>query len=362
MIMKKLPKALKTNIKNWRFDNLELGEVPTTTVCELDLHATPNQIIIVDGTIVHSEVPHGVEVSTGSGIFPLEPTNSLLELNYQNFNSKIEIKVPKDMVVMDTLSVVIVVKHRSLVHQTSVVLAESSAIEIVESYIGMGEFCANIVANYTIGANASLTLSTINNLAPSTVVYHHKYADVANDGKLDTTNFAINDTDLVFEDFVFLTGRGAGADLKTVAIASGSQKQNLTIRTENIASNTVGNIVNYGIVKDEAHLAFNGIGKIQKASKASDNQQETRLLNLSITAEAVANPFLLIDEGDITAGHAASIGQLDEEQIYYLMSRGMSRAEASRLIVSGFLTPFVDMVADAKVKETMVNKIEQKLG
>ena len=359
--MTKLPEALKTNIKNWRFDNLKLGEVSATTVCELDLHATPNQIIIIDGTIVHAEVPHGVEVSTGSKVFPLEPTNSLLELNYQNVNSKIEIKVPKDMVVMDTLSVVIIAKHRSLIHQTSVVLAKSSAIEIVESYIGMDEFNANIVANYFIGENANLTLSTINNLAPSTVVYHHKHADIANDGKLDTTNFIINDTDLVFEDFAFLTGRGANANLKTVAIASGSQKQNLTVRTENIASNTVGNIVNYGIVKDEAHLAFNGIGKIQKASKASDNQQETRLLNLSTTAEAVANPFLLIDEGDITAGHAASIGQLDEEQIYYLMSRGMSRRDASKMIVSGFLTPFVDIVEDVMMKEDLAEKIQTKL-
>jgi Fe-S cluster assembly protein SufD len=115
-------------------------------------------------------------------------------------------------------------------------------------------------------------------------------------------------------------------------------------------------------VKDDAHLAFNGVGKIKKASKASDNQQETRLLNLSRTAEAIANPFLLIDEGDITAGHAASIGQLDEEQIYYLMSRGMSKAEASKMIVSGFLAPFIDVIRDEGMKEALMTEIEKKLG
>jgi len=359
-MINKLPLAEKTNIKNWAFEDLVLKDVLAPTLCELDIHTTPNQIIIVDGEIIHGNMPYGLQVEIEK--FPVTATNSLLELNHQNVNSKINILVEKDEIATEVLSIVVIAKNRSLVHQTSIELQEGAMLEVMENYIGMGEFNANIIANYNVGANAKLKLSTINNMAANTVVYHHKHADVANDGMIDTTNFIINDTDLVFEDFAYLTGRGADADLKTVAIASDKQQQNLTIRTENIASNTVGNIVNYGIVKDEAHLAFNGVGKIQKASKSSDNQQETRLLNLSTTAEAVANPFLLIDEGDITAGHAASIGQLDEEQIYYLMSRGMSRAAASKMIVSGFLTPFVDAIQDEEMRATLAGKIEQKLG
>ena len=361
-MVKKLPLAEKTNIKNWAFEDLVLKDISESTLCNTGIHPMENQIILVDGTIIHNTAPLGVkvEVENLGELMPIP--NQLIYSNGTKRNSCLVITVPKNTPITETLSVVVVAKERSLVHKTHVILEESSALEMVENYIGIGNFNANIMSTFELEANASLTVNTVNNMAAGTVVYHHKHVQMKNDSFIDTTNFIINDTNLVFEDFTHLIGRGAEADVKTVAIASGKQQQNITVRTENIADHTVGNIVNYGIVKDDAHLAFNGVGKIYKASKESDNQQETRLLNLSKTAEAIANPFLLIDEGDITAGHAASIGQLDEEQIYYLMSRGMSRAQASKMIVSGFLTPFVDAIDDEEMRATLERKIESKLG
>lgn len=357
-----LPLAEKTNIKNWAFEDLVLKDVSNASLSDLDILPTDNQLILVDGIIVHNTVPADLVIVSDVSSLSIPATNKLLDLNHQKNNSILGISVPKNLSIKETISVVVVARKRSLVHQTHVVLENSSELKIVENYVGLGNFNGNIVSEFKVGANANLTVNTVNDMHEGCVVYHHKSAEVEQDGVLDATNFIINDTDLVFEDFAYLVGRGAQANVKTVSIASGAQKQNMTVRTENIAPNTVGNIVNYGIVKDDAHLAFNGIGKIQKASKASDNQQETRLLNLSKTAQAVANPFLLIDEGDITAGHAASIGQLDEEQIYYLMSRGMSRTQASKMIVSGFLTPFVDAIDDETMKEALRTKIETKLG
>ena len=362
----KLPLAEKTNIQNWAFEDLVLkdilGMTPYTALYEANIHTTDNQIILIDGKIIQAKVPEGIIVDADVSEESVTATNKLIDLNRQKVNSKLRIVVPENHAVKDAISIVVVAKERSLVHQTEMVLEAGASFDMVENYICNYQFNANIVSRFKIGENAKLKLSTLSDMADLAVVYHHKYAEIANDGVLDTTNFVINNTDLVFEDFTYLTGRGAEADVKTVSIASGGQKQNITVRTENVADHTVGNIVNYGIVKDEAHLAFNGIGKIQKASKASDNQQETRLLNLSKNAEAVANPFLLIDEGDITAGHAASIGQLDEEQLYYLMSRGMSRAEAGKMIVSGFLAPFVDALDDEMMREALAARIEAKLG
>ena len=358
----KLPLAEKTNIKNWAFEDLVLKDVSEPTLCDIGIHPTENQIILVDGTIVHNTAPPSIKVEASSLSELLPVPNQLIASNGMKRNSQLLIVVPRNTLVTETISVVVVAKERSLVHKTEVILETGAGLDLVENYIGLGKFNTNIVSTFELKANANLTVSTVSNMSAGTIVYHHKHVQMENDATLDTTNFMINDVDMVFEDFTHLLGSGAEADVKTVSIASGEQKQNITVRTMNIADHTVGNITNYGIVKDDAHLAFNGIGKIQKASKASDNQQETRLLNLSKTAEAIANPFLLIDEGDITAGHAASIGQLDEEQIYYLMSRGMSRAEASKMIVSGFLAPFVDRIDDEEMKATLVTKIEGKLS
>ena len=358
----KLPLAEKTNIKNWPFEDLVLKIVPEPNVKDIKIKPMDNQIILVDGKIVHNTAPPSIKIEArGLGeIFPIP--NQLIASNGMRRNSQLVIIVPKNTIVTETVSVVAVAKERSLVHKTEVALEDGAELDLVENYIGVGNFNANIVSTFELEANAKLTVNTVNNMAAGTVVYHHKHGQMKNDASIASTNFIINDTNLVFEDFTYLHGRGAEADVKTVAIASGEQLQNITVRTLNIAEHTTGNITNYGIVKDNAHLAFNGIGKIEKAAKASDNQQETRLLNLSKTAEAIANPFLLIDEGDITAGHAASIGQLDEEQIYYLMSRGMSREEASKMIVTGFLQPFVDAVGDEGLKDILVAKIWEKLG
>lgn len=356
-----LPLAEKTNIKKWAFEDLSLTDVTVPSVDLATLNVTNNTIVIVDGHLVHQQIDPNIKVETSvENHVPVE--NKLLVLNEEKKNSVVKITVPKNVVIETPLSMITILKERSLVHANEITLETGASLKYTESFIGLGKYNANIVSKFNVGENANLTTNTINELHPETIVYHHKRVDVDASGVLDATNFMINNTDLVFEDLTYLNGRGSEAETKTVSIASGAQKQNLTIRIENVAPRSIGNIINYGITKDTAHLAFNGVGKIQKDAKDCDNQQETRLLNLSKTAEAVANPFLLIDEGDITAGHAASIGQLDEGQIYYLMSRGMGREEASKMIVSGFLTPFVDALEDERMREELSARIEAKLG
>jgi len=362
MMNNNLPLAEKTNIKNWAFADLKLTDVKTTEYDLSTFNLTDNSVLIIDGKMVHNNADANIKIELDGFNAEVPVHNKLIGLINDNMNSKIKISVAKNVTIDQPLSVVIVSNERSLVHGAEIDLAEGAQLEYTETFVGNMAANALIASHFNLNENAQLTVNTINELHDNTVVYHTKRTDVAAHGKMDTTNFVINNTNLVFEDLTYLNGKGSEAETKTVSITSASQKQNLTVRIENIGDHSIGNIINYGITKDEAHLAFNGVGKIQKDAKGCDNQQETRLLNLSRTAEAVANPFLLIDEGDITAGHAASIGQLDEEQIYYLMSRGMTREDASKMIVAGFLTPFVDAIADDVMRESLANRIEAKLG
>ena len=89
--------------------------------------------------------------------------------------------------------------------------------------------------------------------------------------------------------------------------------------------------------------------ELVKLSTARQNQmheQESRVLMLSEKARGDANPILLIDEDDVTAGHAASVGRVDPVQLYYLMSRGISQKEAERLVIHGFLSSCCRSIAD----------------
>ena len=108
-------------------------------------------------------------------------------------------------------------------------------------------------------------------------------------------------------------------------------------------------------------MTFNGIGHIIRGAKGADAQQESRVLMLSDKARSDANPILLIDENDVTAGHAASIGQVDPEDMYYLMSRGIDKDTAERLVVRGFLGAVIGEIPVKEVRQEMIAVIESKL-
>ncbi len=114
-------------------------------------------------------------------------------------------------------------------------------------------------------------------------------------------------------------------------------------------------------MKDQASSIFNGIGKIEHGASKSNAEQESRVLMLSEKARGDANPILLIDEDDVTAGHAASVGRVDPIQLYYFMSRGISKEEAERLVIHGFLDPVVKELPIEGVKKQLVDVIERKV-
>lgn len=171
----------------------------------------------------------------------------------------------------------------------------------------------------------------------------------------------MNDGDTVSENITRLIGDGSYGDTKTVVVGRGEQTQNFTTSVIHYGKHTEGYILKHGVMKDSATSIFNGIGKIEHGASKSNAEQESRVLMLSEKARGDANPILLIDEDDVTAGHAASVGRVDPTQLYYLMSRGIPKAEAERLIIHGFLAPVVNEIPIEGVKKQLIEIIERKV-
>lgn len=103
------------------------------------------------------------------------------------------------------------------------------------------------------------------------------------------------------------------------------------------ASNTFGRIVIKGVAANGVRVTVDGMVKIGKEARKTDSFLEMRILLLDKKSSAVAEPKLEIENNDVRASHAATVGKIDEEQIFYLNSRGVDTDEAKRLIVEGFL-------------------------
>ena len=157
-------------------------------------------------------------------------------------------------------------------------------------------------------------------------------------------------------------GAGSTAKVNVVAISTGKQVQGIDTRVTNYANHSVGHILQHGVILDKSTLTFNGIGHIIKGAKFADAQQESRVLMLSEGGRGDANPILLIDENEVTAGHAASVGQVDDEQLFYLTSRGISQAEAKRLVIRGFLGSVISAIPAQNTQKELVEMIDQKLA
>ena len=171
----------------------------------------------------------------------------------------------------------------------------------------------------------------------------------------------MNDGDTISDNTTFLMGDGSLGDTKTVVVGRGEQKQNFTTNVTHFGKNSEGLILKHGVMKDSASSIFNGIGKIEHGATKSNAEQESRVLMLSEKARGDANPILLIDEDDVTAGHAASVGRVDPIQLYYLMSRGIPQTEAERLVIHGFLAPVVNELPIETVKKQLTDLIERKV-
>lgn len=92
---------------------------------------------------------------------------------------------------------------------------------------------------------------------------------------------------------------------------------------EHLAPHTYGDMDNYGIVKSKASLIIDGVGRIYKGMSGSDTHQTNKIIVFDEGCKAQANPYLYIDEYDVKASHGASVGKIDEDHLYYLMSRGL---------------------------------------
>jgi Fe-S cluster assembly protein SufD len=273
--------------------------------------------------------------------------------------------VPKNVVLETPLQAVYVIdgEEANVYNHVLVVADTNSAFTYVENYVANEATTgvANIVAEVILEQGAQVKFGAVDLLAKGMTAYVNRRGVVGRDGRLEWALGLMNDGNTISENITNLMGDGSLGDTKTVTIGRGDQTQNFTTKVVHFGKNSEGFILKHGVQKDNATAIFNGIGKIEHGASKSNAQQTSRVLMLNEKARGDANPILLIDEDDVMAGHAASVGRVDPLQLYYLMSRGIPKSEAERLVIHGFLAPVVNELPIEGVKTQLVEVIERKV-
>lgn len=154
---------------------------------------------------------------------------------------------------------------------------------------------------------------------------------------------------------------GEGASLKIVGIFFGSKSNSVIFNTNVVhtAKNTKSLTVIRGVFRDYASINNDGMVRINRGAKNADGYFASKIL-LFDNAKGRSVPSLEIDENELKAGHASTVGRPDENQLFYLRSRGLTEKEASELIVSGFFEPVITLLSE-KEQNVIRKKIHEAI-
>lgn len=348
--------------------NLKLVQVGTQTVFEQVPQALADQgILFTDFHSALEEIPQVVEDYFMSSV--KYDDDKLAAYHTAYFNSGAVLYIPDNVEISEPIEGIFYQDSDSDVpfnKHILIIAGKNSKFSYLERLESKGDGTAKATANVTVEviarSGAQVKFAAIDRLGENVTAYISRRGKLGQDASIDWAIGIMNEGNVVADFDSDLIGNGSHADLKVVALSSGRQVQGIDTRVTNFGCNSIGNILQHGVILEKGTLTFNGIGHIIKGAKGADAQQESRVLMLSDQARSDANPILLIDENDVTAGHAASIGQVDPEDMYYLMSRGLDQHTAERLVVRGFLGSVIVEIPVKEVRDEMIATIEEKLS
>jgi Fe-S cluster assembly protein SufD len=160
-----------------------------------------------------------------------------------------------------------------------------------------------------------------------------------------------------------LDGDGASVKLLGLYVADGKQHMDRYTLQDHRAASGTSDLLFKGVVTDEARSVFSGLIRVTPDGKGTAAYQQNRNLLLSRTARADSIPNLEIGANDIVGcTHGATVGKVDEEQLFYLMCRGLNRVDATRLIVEGFVDPLVAAVPVVGLRDALRREISARVG
>jgi len=282
-----------------------------------------------DGVLVY--VPPGVKVS--------DPLHSVLWAP-----ARAGLRLSRVLVVLDRDA------ELTFVHESaSPTEAEGNAIHAgtVELFVGDG---------------ARLTFVELQNWGEHVWNLTHERARVGRDGRLDWSFGAVGSRLTKNFTSLDLQGQGAEGRMSGFYFADGVQHLDHDTQQNHLAPNTTSDLLFKGALVGRSRSVWQGMIYVAPGAQKTDGYQANRNLLLSPQARADSIPGLEILADDVRCTHGATVGQLETEPVFYLMTRGLPRAEAERMVVDGFFAPVLERIPFERVRDRFKAMIDAKMG
>jgi Fe-S cluster assembly protein SufD len=363
-----------TTEEHWRFTNLRgfdpeafTGAGSTEISTLLDLDVAGYATVTADGIEI-SKAPEGVTFELLS-----EDDERLYSLvgwdekfaahNAAMWKHGLLVRVPKGLQLEKPLYVRIAVTGQTF-WRLVVVAEEGARASLIEEYASPATDTpaySNAVTELFVEPNAKLEYVSLQNLSNETWHFANHHARVERDGELDWVAGGFGSKKGKTRIQNDLNGRGATSRVTGAYFGDGDQHLDYDTFQKHVAPDCESDFAFKGALRDNSTVVWRGMIRVEPDAQKTNAYQECRNLMLSPTAHAVPIPGLEILANDVRCTHGATVGRVDAEQLFYLMSRGLSRPEAERLIVRGFFQDVLDRIELEPVREAVTAALEARI-
>ncbi len=278
----------------------------------------------------------------------LESTNSkedkFTALNNAAFNSGIFIYIPKNLILEKPIYLIssLSIDGTSTISRNVIVTEESSKASIVQELYAPKSTSQQAyleLLNINVGKNSQLDGTTLQMMDTNAVNFSTRKSIIDQDGKVNWYLGLFGAMLSRYRIDYYLNGTGASVNDSEVVFGNDEQSFDLSSNVNHEKPYTEGKVIEKSILKDKSKSLFKGMIRIKEKASKSNSFLSIRSILLDKGAKSDAIPGLEIFTNDVKATHSSSVAQIDEEQIFYLQTRCLSRKEAERIIIEGFLEP-----------------------
>ncbi|WP_309617904.1 Fe-S cluster assembly protein SufD [Salinibacterium sp.] len=368
------PGYVPVQTRSARFSSVEHSDFPKVTGLESDWKLTPVSLVrsLIDGELNGAHYDYVADVRPGVVIEWIDRTDPRIgsagipeeraSANaWSSFDEALAITVTSEEHVTVTLTRSGLGSAPRAAHMLIIAKPNSNATVILESS-GPATLSENV--EVVVEDGATLTVVSLQEWADDAQHLSSHFATVGRDARLKHIVISLSGAVVRLNPSVHLSGEGSDGDLYGLYFADAGQHFEQRVYLHHVAPNTKGRVNYKGALQGKgARAVWVGDVLIGPDAAGTDSYEQNRNLVLTEGTRADSIPNLEIETGDILgAGHASATGRFDDEQLFYLQARGITEAEARRLVVIGFLSEIVQKIGNPELEARLHSAIEAELS
>lgn len=245
-----------------------------------------------------------------------------------------------------------------------IVVEENAEATVLQEYLSPeGDTHSSFIGatELLVGKNADLKYVALQKWGHNFYEFSHERGHVARDGRLDWVVGSMGSKLTKKFMQISLDGQGSWGRMSGMFFADGNQVLDHDTLQIHAVPNTTSDLLFKAVLKDEAHSVWRGMIRVMPGADQTDGFQANNNMLVSSTARADSIPGLEIEADDVRCTHAATVGKMEEEYIFYLMTRGIPRIEAERLFINGYFSDVLDRIPFEDVQNRLLADVDNKL-